>query len=35
VLIFERIREEVRNGKAPAAAVDQGFAARAHISTRT
>ncbi|MGC2696787.1 MAG: protein translocase subunit SecD [Candidatus Angelobacter sp.] len=25
VLIFERIREEVRNGKAPAAAVDQGF----------
>ena len=26
VLIFERIREEVRSGKAPAAAVDQGFA---------
>jgi len=26
VLIFERIREELRNGKAPAAAVDQGFA---------
>jgi preprotein translocase subunit SecD len=26
VLIFERIREEVRAGKAPAAAVDQGFA---------
>src|SRR6476661_1033865 len=25
VLIFERIREEVRNGKAPGAAVDQGF----------
>jgi len=25
VLIFERIREEVRNGKAAAAAVDQGF----------
>ncbi|HEV7520668.1 MAG TPA: protein translocase subunit SecD [Candidatus Angelobacter sp.] len=25
VLIFERIREEMRNGKAPAAAVDQGF----------
>lgn len=25
VLIFERIREELRNGKAPAAAVDQGF----------
>jgi preprotein translocase subunit SecD len=25
VLIFERIREEVRAGKAPAAAVDQGF----------
>ncbi|MBV8207052.1 MAG: protein translocase subunit SecD [Acidobacteria bacterium] len=25
VLIFERIREEVRNGKTPAAAVDQGF----------
>jgi preprotein translocase subunit SecD len=26
VLIFERIREEVRSGKAPSAAVDQGFA---------
>ncbi|MGD0731369.1 MAG: protein translocase subunit SecD [Terracidiphilus sp.] len=26
VLIFERIREEVRAGKGPAAAVDQGFA---------
>ncbi|HXR39750.1 MAG TPA: protein translocase subunit SecD [Terracidiphilus sp.] len=26
VLIFERIREEMRTGKAPAAAVDQGFA---------
>jgi preprotein translocase subunit SecD len=26
VLIFERIREELRAGKAPAAAVDQGFA---------
>jgi preprotein translocase subunit SecD len=26
VLIFERIREEVRAGKMPAAAVDQGFA---------
>ena len=26
VLIFERIREEVRAGKAPWAAVDQGFA---------
>src|ERR1700678_3065500 len=26
VLIFERIREEVRSGKAPAAAIDQGFA---------
>lgn len=25
VLIFERIREEVRSGKAPSAAVDQGF----------
>jgi preprotein translocase subunit SecD len=25
VLIFERIREELRSGKAPAAAVDQGF----------
>jgi len=25
VLIFERIREELRNGKAPPAAVDQGF----------
>ncbi len=25
VLIFEAIREELRNGKAPAAAVDQGF----------
>lgn len=25
VLIFERIREELRNGKSPAAAVDQGF----------
>jgi len=25
VLIFERIREEVRSGKNPAAAVDQGF----------
>lgn len=25
VLIFERIREELRNGKAPSAAVDQGF----------
>jgi preprotein translocase subunit SecD len=25
VLIFERIREELRNGKAAAAAVDQGF----------
>jgi preprotein translocase subunit SecD len=25
VLIFERIREEVRAGKAPSAAVDQGF----------
>ncbi|HKT51612.1 MAG TPA: protein translocase subunit SecD [Candidatus Angelobacter sp.] len=25
VLIFERIREELRNNKAPAAAVDQGF----------
>ncbi len=25
VLIFERIREEIRAGKAPAAAVDQGF----------
>ena len=26
VLIFERIREELRAGKSPAAAVDQGFA---------
>jgi preprotein translocase subunit SecD len=26
VLIFERIREEVRSGKVPSAAVDQGFA---------
>jgi preprotein translocase subunit SecD len=26
VLIFERIREEVRNGKTPYSAVDQGFA---------
>ncbi|HVH85757.1 MAG TPA: protein translocase subunit SecD [Terriglobales bacterium] len=26
VLIFERVREELRAGKAPAAAVDQGFA---------
>jgi preprotein translocase subunit SecD len=26
VLIFERIREELRSGKAPSAAVDQGFA---------
>jgi preprotein translocase subunit SecD len=26
VLIFERIREEVRNGKTPPSAVDQGFA---------
>lgn len=26
VLIFERIREELRDGKSPAAAVDQGFA---------
>jgi preprotein translocase subunit SecD len=26
VLIFERIREEVRAGKSPSAAVDQGFA---------
>ncbi len=26
VLIFERIREELRSGKAPASAVDQGFA---------
>ena len=26
VLIFERIREEVRHGKTPASAVDQGFA---------
>jgi preprotein translocase subunit SecD len=26
VLIFERIREEMRNGKGPAQAVDQGFA---------
>jgi preprotein translocase subunit SecD len=26
VLLFERIREELRAGKAPAAAVDQGFA---------
>jgi len=26
VLIFERIREELRAGKAPSAAVDQGFA---------
>jgi preprotein translocase subunit SecD len=26
VLFFERIREELRHGKAPAAAVDQGFA---------
>ena len=26
VLIFERIREELRAGKAPAAAIDQGFA---------
>jgi preprotein translocase subunit SecD len=26
VLIFERIREEVRAGKAPSAAIDQGFA---------
>jgi len=25
VLVFERIREELRNGKAPASAVDQGF----------
>ncbi|MGA7920326.1 MAG: protein translocase subunit SecD [Candidatus Acidiferrales bacterium] len=25
VLVFERIREELRNGKAPAAAVDMGF----------
>jgi preprotein translocase subunit SecD len=26
VLIFERIREEIRAGKSPGAAVDQGFA---------
>jgi preprotein translocase subunit SecD len=26
VLIFERIREEMRAGKAPSASVDQGFA---------
>ena len=26
VLIFERVREELRHGKAPASAVDQGFA---------
>jgi preprotein translocase subunit SecD len=26
VLIFERIREELRHGKTPASAVDQGFA---------
>jgi preprotein translocase subunit SecD len=26
VLIFERIREELRNGKTPPSAVDQGFA---------
>jgi preprotein translocase subunit SecD len=26
VLIFERIREEIRSGKGPAQAVDQGFA---------
>lgn len=26
VLIFERIREEIRNGKTPSAAVEQGFA---------
>ena len=25
ILIYERIREELRHGKAPAAAVDQGF----------
>jgi preprotein translocase subunit SecD len=25
VLIFERIREELRNGKTPPSAVDQGF----------
>jgi preprotein translocase subunit SecD len=25
VLVFERIREELRNGKAPASAVDLGF----------
>ena len=31
VLIFERIREELRHGKAPSAAVDQGFA-RAFIT---
>ncbi len=28
VLIFERIREELRNGKTPPSAVDQGFRAR-------
>ena len=28
VLVFERIREELRNGKAPAAAVDTGFRSR-------
>jgi preprotein translocase subunit SecD len=30
VLIFERIREELRAGKSPAAAVDQGFAHAFH-----
>ena len=28
VLIFERIREELRNGKTPPSAVEQGFGAR-------
>ena len=28
VLIFERIREELRNGKTPSSAVDQGFRSR-------
>jgi preprotein translocase subunit SecD len=31
VLIYERIREEVRNGKSPVAAVDSGFG-RAYVT---
>ena len=33
VLIYERIREEVRNGRTPIAAIDAGFRARSPPSS--